>query len=211
MHADVSAIEGDPIVHVVDDDAGVRAALHLALTIAGYSVRLHKSARAFLRALGPDEYGCVIADIRMPDMRELELLAAMKARDLALPAIVVTAYGEITLAVEAMKLGAVDFLEKPFVNLAVVEAVAAALDRPRSKGRRDDETQLSEARVATLTPRERDVLSGLMKGQQNKVIGRQLGISPRTVEIHRASIMEKMKAGNLRELMRMVLFVAGEE
>ncbi|RBP05122.1 LuxR family two component transcriptional regulator [Roseiarcus fermentans] len=194
------------LVHVVDDDNGIRAALRLALTIAGHAVRVYDSAPAFLSAVEPHEGGCVITDMRMPEMSGLDLLEAMNAQAIRLPTIVITAYGEIPLAVEAMKLGAVDFLEKPFDNAVLIEAVSQALRRERD-GVREEETRRSQALLATLTARERDVLAGLLKGHQNKVIAHALGVSTRTVESHRAHIMDKMNAGNLRELMRMFLFV----
>ncbi len=195
------------VVHVVDDDEGIRCALNLALTIAGYAVRTHESAPAFLAVIEQDENGCVITDVRMPEMNGLELLAAMKERNVSLPALVISAHGDIPLAVAAMKLGAVDFLEKPFENSVIIKLVGRALHHHRHQAAQIAELKSNEARFAALTPREHDVLAGLLQGHQNKVIARELGIGVRSVETHRAHIMEKMQARNIRELMRMTIFL----
>ena len=188
-----------PIVHVVDDDSEMRTALGWALSLAGYSVHVHPSATDFLEAVNPVEWGCVITDVRMPDMSGIELLAAMKERNIALPAIVITAYAEIPVAVQAMKMGAADYIEKPFHVDIVLKAVSHAL---LSRNGKVYDSETRKARLATLSARERDVLNGLLEGHQNKVIAHDLGISTRTVEVHRARIMSKMQASNVRDLMR---------
>lgn len=202
--------QGSSVVHIVDDDFEVRKALSLVLRIAGHSVRVHQSARDFLTAI--EEHagagGCVITDVRMPDMSGIELMQAMAARNISLPTIVITAYAEVPLAVQAMKLGAVDFLEKPFDTDVVVDSVSRALRRPETAAQ--GETERIRARLKTLSRRERDVLSGLLEGRLNKTIAYDLGISPRTVEVHRARIMEKMQTNNFPQLLRTLLLLPAE-
>jgi two-component system response regulator FixJ len=192
-----------PIVHIVDDDAAVRQSLAFLLGSAGLAVRLYDSATAFLAGLPELKSGCLITDLRMPGMTGLELLHELRAQACGLPAIVVTGHGDVPLAVEAMKAGAVDFIEKPFDQEAILSAVHAALERP---GRSDSgEGQAIAARLASLSERERQVLDGLIAGQPNKTIAHDLGISPRTVEVYRANLMTKMAARSLSELIRMAI------
>lgn len=189
------------IVHIVDDDEAVRQSLAFLLSSAGLAVRLYDSAPAFLAGLPELKDGCLITDIRMPDMTGIELLHELKAKACSLPAIVITGHGDIALAVEAMKAGAVDFIEKPFDQEAILTAVKAALERGGEGG----DTAAIAARLASLSERERQVLEGLIAGHPNKTIAYDLGISPRTVEVYRANLMTKMVARSLSELIRMAI------
>jgi two-component system response regulator FixJ len=195
----------EPVIHVIDDDDAVRDSLSLLLTTEGLRVEAHPSATEFLARIRPEASGCVLTDARMPEMTGIELLEEMKARNLTLPVVVVTAYADVSLAVQAMKQGAFDFLEKPFDNEALVACVRSALAFEREEQFRAAETQTIQARMQTLTARESEVLARLLNGLPNKTIGRELGISVRTVEVHRANVMLKMNAGSLSELVRMSL------
>jgi two-component system, LuxR family, response regulator FixJ len=192
-----------PIVHIVDDDAAVRQSLAFLLGSAGLAVRLYDSATAFLDGLPGLKGGCLITDLRMPGMTGLELLHELRIKACGLPAIVVTGHGDVPLAVEAMKAGAVDFIEKPFDQKAILSAVHAALDRGTSRDH--GEGPAIAARLASLSERERQVLDGLIAGHPNKTIAHDLGISPRTVEVYRANLMAKMAARSLSELIRMAI------
>ncbi|WP_244613450.1 response regulator FixJ [Methylosinus sp. Ce-a6] len=192
-------------IHIVDDDDAVRDSLSLLLSTDGFRVEKHESANHLLASVEPGDTGCVVTDARMPEMTGIELLEAMKARRLTLPVVVITAYADVSLAVQAMKQGAFDFLEKPFDNEALIACVRLALAYEREEQFRAAETQTIEARLQTLTARESEVLERLLHGMPNKVIGRELGISVRTVEVHRANVMLKMNAGSLSELVRMSL------
>jgi two-component system response regulator FixJ len=197
-------MSNQPVIHIVDDEAAIREALALVLT-EEFEIRTHASARDFLETVQPNEAGCLITDIRMPEMDGIELLAKMKERRLALPVIVMSGYADIPLAVEAMKTGAIDFLEKPFDDDALLASVRAALiDRSEANSA---EAQEILARLATLSKRENDVLGKVLQGQLNKVIAHELGITMRTVEIHRAHIMTKMNARSVAELVRISLTV----
>jgi two-component system, LuxR family, response regulator FixJ len=198
----------DPIVHVIDDDEGVRESLEFLLRSSGITAQTYNSASDFLGALPPAGSGCVITDIRMPGMTGIDLLRRLGERRIMMPVIVITGHGDVPLAVEAMKAGAVDFLEKPFDDELLLRAVRAALDHSYENSARESERAEVETRLAGLTNRERDVLEGLVAGKPNKIIAFDLAISPRTVEIYRANVMTKMKAASLSELVRMAL-VAG--
>jgi two-component system, LuxR family, response regulator FixJ len=191
------------VVHIVDDDEGVRKSLAFLLSSAGLPVRLYDSATAFLAALAGIHGGCLITDMRMPDMTGLELLRELRAKAMSLPAIVITGHGDVPLAVEAMKAGAVDFIEKPFEEQAILDAVRAALERCSGEG--DGDRVAVAGKLALLSERERQVLDGLISGHPNKTIAHELGISPRTVEVYRANLMAKMQAKSLSELIRMAI------
>lgn len=195
----------DTVVYVIDDDDAARESLEFLLRSANLSVTAYDSATMFLRALPQISYGCIVTDVRMPGLSGIELLRHLRDAGLSLPVIVVTGHGDVPIAVEAMKLGAVDFFEKPFDGDKMVAAVRSALSNSRQDADRDAERRELQDRLATLTPRERDVLKGLVAGKPNKVIAYNLGISPRTVEIYRANVMTKMKSGSLSELVRMTL------
>lgn len=197
-------------VHVIDDDADVRQSLAFLLGTAGFAVRLHESALAFLDALPQIQDGCVVTDIRMPGMDGLELQRRLRAGNIAMPVIVITGHGDVALAVEAMKAGAVDFIEKPFDDEALLSAIRAALGQRKSARERDARAAEVKTRLASLSERERQVLDGLVAGKANKAIAYDLGISARTVEIYRANVMTKMQADSLSALVRMVLVEAGD-
>ena len=196
-----------PVVHVVDDDEGQRESLAFLLRSAGIEVRNFESAKAFLDVLPGAAPGCVITDVRMPDMSGIELLRRLKELKIGVPVIVITGHGDIALAVEAMKIGATDFFEKPFNDDLFVASVRAALQQQQDLTKRHTERAEIEHRISTLSAREKDVLVGLIQGRANKQIAFDLGISPRTVEIYRANLMNKMQADSLSDLVRMALLV----
>jgi len=196
------------VVHVIDDDEASRQSLEFLLQTADLEVRSYASAAIFLDLAPSLASGCVITDVRMPGMSGIELLRRLKELSVDVPVIVITGHGDVPLAVEAMKVGAIDFLEKPFDDDVLLKSVRSALAHHDGQQQRNSERAEIEARVATLSNRERDVLSGLISGRANKQIAYDLGISPRTVEIYRANLMNKMQAGSLSELVRMAL-VAG--
>jgi two-component system, LuxR family, response regulator FixJ len=196
------------IVHVIDDDEALRDSLTFLLRTAGLQVQTHASASAFLAVLPGADLACIVTDVRMPGMSGIELLRRLKELGISVPVIVVTGHGDVPLAVEAMKFGAADFLEKPFDDEILLASVRSALRQRIGEVKRQTERAEIDARLATLSPRERDVLGGLVAGQANKQIAFDLGISPRTVEIYRANLMDKMKAGSLSDLVRMAL-IAG--
>jgi two-component system response regulator FixJ len=195
------------IVHVIDDDEAIRQSLAFLLQAAKLEVKTYSTALAFLDALPDAASGCVITDVRMPVMSGVDLLRRLKELKIGVPVIVITGHGDVALAVEAMKVGAVDFLEKPFDDDVLLASVQSALKRQDGETKRHIERLEIEGRLAGLSNRERDVLGGLVTGRANKQIAFDLGISPRTVEIYRANLMNKMKAGSLSDLVRMALIV----
>ena len=194
-------------VHIIDDDQALRESLAFLLRTAQFEVRSFDSAKTFLDALPDASLGCVITDIRMPEMSGIDLLRRLKELKVGVPVIVITGHGDVPLAVEAMKIGAADFFEKPFNDDQLVSSVRAALQRQQDRTKRGAERAEIEHRISTLSAREKDVLAGLIEGRANKQIAFDLGISPRTVEIHRANLMNKMQAGSLSDLVRMALLV----
>ncbi len=192
-------------VYVVDDDQAVRDSLRWLLESVGHRVRTLASAADFLETCGPDDPGCLILDIRMPGMSGLELQEALAARGIELPIIVITGHGDVAVAVQAMKGGALDFLEKPFNDQVLLDRVQSALTRDAQRRRERAERAALEARLAQLTPREREVLEQVVAGHPNKVVAHNLGISVKTVEIHRARAMEKMQAQSLPDLVAMCI------
>ena len=196
---------GDGPVYVVDDDEAVRDSLAALLEANAYTVRTFPLARDFVAAAPTLRPGCLIADIRMPEMDGLELQQLLVARAFNFPLIVITGHGDVALAVRAMKAGAVDFIEKPFAAEAILASVAAALARLVAAAGAEPLAAAAAARIAALSPREREVLQGLLAGLPNKSIAYDLKISPRTVEIHRARVMDKMGARSLSELIRLSL------
>jgi two-component system response regulator FixJ len=197
----------EAIVHVIDDDEAVRQSIEFLLRTSGVTARTYDSASAFLNALPTIDTGCIITDVRMPGISGIDLLRRLGEMRIKMPVIVVTGHGDVPLAVEAMKNGAVDFLEKPFDDELFLASVRSALNRSQENATRDAERAEVEARLATLTNREREVLEGLVAGKPNKVIAFDLAISPRTVEIYRANVMTKMEAASLSELVRMALVI----
>ena len=196
------------VVHVIDDDEAIRQSLEFLLQTARIAVKTYPTATAFLEVLPDVGSGCIVTDVRMPGMSGIELLRRLQDLAIGVPVIVVTGHGDVPLAVEAMRIGAVDFLEKPFDDEVLLASVRSALKQQDGQVRRDTERADIESRLAALSSRERDVLNGLIAGHANKVIAFDLGISPRTVEIYRANLMNKMQAGSLSELVRMAL-IAG--
>ena len=195
-------------VHIIDDDEAVRESLTFLLKTAQIDVRGYPSAAAFLEALPAAPAGCVITDVRMPGMSGIDLLRRMKELANTMPVIVITGHGDVPLAVEAMKVGAADFLEKPFDDDVLLTSVRSALSQRDDEAKRQSERGEIEKKLSMLSNRERDVLRGLVAGRANKQIAYDLGISPRTVEIYRANLMNKMQAGSLSDLVRMAL-IAG--
>ena len=193
------------LIYIVDDDEAVRDSLSLLLEARGHTVRSFASAPEFLAAMPSLRPGCLIADIRMPEMDGLELQQRLIERAMPFPLIVITGHGDVPLAVRAMKAGAVDFIEKPFAAETILNSAAAALARLAEPPERDPQAANAAARLALLTPREREVLHGVLAGLPNKSIAYDLAISPRTVEAHRARVMDKMGARSLSELIRMGL------
>lgn len=195
----------DNVVHVIDDDADVRQSLVFLLSTAGFAVQVHESAVAFLDALPGLQGGCVVTDIRMPRMDGLELQRRLRDLDAGLPVIVMTGHGDVPLAVEALKAGAIDFIEKPFDDEVLLSAIRSALVRRARDSERDARIAATRDRLNKLSDREREVLDRLVAGKANKVIAYELGISPRTVEVYRANVMTKMEADSLSDLVRMAL------
>jgi len=193
------------LVHVIDDDDALRDSLSFLLGTARLDVKTYESAEAFLSALPGVNSGCIITDVRMPDMSGVDLLRKLNELQIALPVIIITGHGDVQLAVEAMKIGAADFIEKPFDDEMLLNAVRAALARWEDKCKEVSERSSYVEKLEMLSSRERDVLEGLIAGKANKVIAFDLGISPRTVEIYRANVMTKTGANSLPELVRMAL------
>ncbi|MBN8899484.1 MAG: DNA-binding response regulator [Rhodospirillales bacterium 69-11] len=202
-------MDGSAVVHVVDDDDAVRDSLAFLLESSDFTVRTYASAADFLAVAGTFRTGCVLTDVRMPGMDGLTLQKQLVARGCRLPVIVMTGHGDVPIAVQALKNGASDFLEKPFDDAALLAAVRGAMaESLRAEEAAAGAAELTE-RLAALTPREREVLERLVAGQANKTIAFDLGTSPRTVEVQRARVMEKMGARSLAELVRMSLVLEG--
>jgi two-component system response regulator FixJ len=197
-------------VHVVDDDPAMRDSLQMLLTSAGFLVRTHDSAEAFLTE-APTAMGCVLTDVRMPKVSGIDLQRRLQDQGNPLPVIVMTGEGDIAIAVQAMKAGAVDFLEKPFTEDALFEALSRAIAESKKLREVGAAFEQATTRLAALTPREREVLDLLVTGQPNKAIARELGASPRTIEVHRARVMEKLQAHSLPDLVRLTLAVEPRE
>ena len=195
------------IVYVIDDDDALRESLAFLLGTAQISVQCFASAKAFLETLPAAKKGCIITDVRMPDLSGIDLLRRLNDLKITVPVIVITGHGDVALAVEAMKIGAIDFLEKPFDDEVLLASVNLALQQQDGQAKRRIERAEIESRTAALSQRERDVLDELVAGRANKQIAFDLGISPRTVEIYRANLMHKMQAGSLSDLVRMALIV----
>lgn len=196
------------VVHVIDDDEAMRQSLAFLLGTVGMEVQTYDSAMAFLAVAPEIKSGCIITDVRMPEVSGLDLLRRVRELELGIPVIMITGHGDVPLAVEAMKIGALDFLEKPFDDEVLLASVRSALNQLDQDQRRQTERSDIQGRLETLSNRERDVLEGLVAGHANKQIAYDLGISPRTIEIYRANLMTKMQASSLSNLVRMAL-IAG--
>ena len=193
------------VIHVIDDDAAMRESLTFLLDVNGFKPQVYESADAFLKEMIADAARCIVSDIRMPGMTGVDLVRKLKSRGVTCPVILITAHGDVGLAVEAMKAGAVDFIEKPFDDDALLRAIRSALEASLDEPRASSARKAAEEKLADLSPRERDVLRGLVAGKINKVIAFDLGISPRTVEVYRANLMAKTGARSMSELMRLAL------
>jgi len=202
----VRSVASEPTIFIVDDDDAIRDSLHLLLEVAGFKqVSAFGSSHRFLETAVPQPGDCLLLDVRMPDMDGLELQAELNRRGIHLPVIIMTGHGDVPIAVRAMKAGAFDFLEKPFSDELLLESVRDAIAAASATTRESAEAQATLRRLETLTAREREVLEAMLAGRPNKVIAYGLGISPRTVEIHRSRVMHKMEARSLSALVRMAL------
>jgi RNA polymerase sigma factor (sigma-70 family) len=190
----------EAVIHVVDDDAGVRSALALLLESNGLRVRCHPSAEAFLNAYDPEEPGCLILDVRMPAMSGLELQHELGRRGIRIPIIFLTGHGDVPMAVRALREGAVDFMEKPFRAEALLARIPDALERDRRMREKTLQERQARACYERLTPREREVMALVVEGMSNKEIARRLDVSHRTIDVHRARVMEKMRVRTLPQL-----------
>ena len=197
----------DKIVHLVDDDDAIRRSAGFMLKTSGYQVKSYASGVELLKER-EIEPGCILIDVRMPEMDGLQVQKALQDRGLTHPVIVMTGHGDVTVAVEAMKTGAVDFIEKPFEMAQLLSAIEEGFSRIAQSGRSTKRADEARVRLQSLTPRERDVLEGLVRGHPNKTIAYDLDISPRTVEIHRANLMSKLGVASLSEALR-IAFAAG--
>lgn len=191
-----------PLVHLVDDEGAIRRSAGFMLKTSGYQVRSYESGVELLKCPGELSHGCILLDIRMPGMDGLEVQQALRDKGVTLPVIIMTGHGDVTLAVKAMKAGAIDFIEKPFEKATLLGAIEQGVKRLREVETGRDLAREATVRLQVLTPRERDVLDGLAQGLPNKTIGYDLGISPRTVEIHRANLMTKLEVRSLSEALR---------
>jgi len=196
---------GSDLVHIIDDDDALRDSLSFLLSSVGIKTKSYETATGYFNDPERGACGCILTDVRMPGMSGIDLLRKLKSDGITVPVIVMTGHGDVPLAVEAMKLGALDFVEKPFNDDALIASVRSALGEAKRHSVHEEERKEIDARLAQLTARERQVLDGLVAGQPNKVIAHELGISPRTVEIYRANVMTKMQANSLSELVRMAL------
>jgi two-component system, LuxR family, response regulator FixJ len=197
--------EKTPTVFIVDDDDGVRSSIRLLLKSIGLAATPMASAQEFLAAFDPAQPGCLVLDIRMPAMSGMELQQQLNLRGATIPVIFITGHGDVPMAVEAMQLGAFDFLQKPFRDQELIDRVQKALARDRDTRAALQKHDQIRQKLQSLTPRETEVLELMIKGKQNKVMAGELGLSQRTVEIHRAHVMEKMGASSVAQLVRMVI------
>lgn len=198
-------MSNDAIIHLIDDDEHVRRAVAFLLGTAGFAVKLHESAASFFAGLDRQQPGCIVSDVRMPGMDGVELLRRLREKGVDMPMIIMTGHADVALAVAAMKAGAVDFIEKPFGDEVLLNAVRLALSRYARADQSGTEVGQIRARMESLSPRERQVLDGLLAGHPNKTIAYDLSLSPRTVEVHRANLMTKMGAKSLSDLVRMAM------
>lgn len=198
------------LVHLVDDDAAIRRSVGFMLKTSGFRVESYESGADLLKSTGRLSEGCILLDIRMPGMDGLEVQQALQANGVSLPVIIMTGHGDVSLAVRAMKAGAVDFIEKPFEKQALLASLDEGFERLSRKEVTGERQRDAELRLQSLTPRERDVLDGLTQGLPNKTIGYDLGISARTVEIHRANLMSKLCVRSLSEALRIAFAAKGE-
>lgn len=192
-------------VYVIDDDPAMRDSLDFLLGSAGFNVMLFDSALKFLETMPNLTFGCVVSDVRMPGMDGIDLLRQLKKEPKTLPIVIMTGHGDVPLAVEAMKLGAIDFLEKPFEDERLVVMISTALSQAANQSKTESVNADIASRIASLSPRERQVMDGLVAGLSNKLIARDYNISPRTIEVYRANVMTKMQASSISELVRLAM------
>ncbi|WP_027515579.1 response regulator FixJ [Bradyrhizobium sp. WSM1417] len=193
------------IIYVIDDDEAMRDSLNFLLESSGFAVTLFNNAQSFLNALPGLAFGCVVSDVRMPGLDGIELLKRLKAQHCPFPILIITGHGDVPLAVGAIKLGAVDFLEKPFDDDRLITLIESAVREGEPAAKNEAVAQDIAARVASLSPREHQVMEGLVAGLSNKLIAREYDISPRTIEVYRANVMTKMQANSLSELLRLAM------
>lgn len=205
----MSSSEGR-LIHLVDDDAGIRRSVGFMLKTSGHRVETYESGTDLLKKSGNLDEGCILLDIRMPGMDGLEVQQALQDKGVNLPVIIMTGHGDVGLAVRAMKAGAVDFIEKPFEKEALLGSIDEGFRRLSRREATDDRMRDAAVRLQALTARERDVLDGLAQGLPNKTIAYDLGISARTVEIHRANLMTKLQVRSLSEALRIAFAAKGE-
>jgi two-component system response regulator FixJ len=198
------------VVHLVDDDAAIRRSVGFMLKTSGHRVQVYECGAEILKESAKLDQGCILLDIRMPGMDGLEVQQALQEKGVSLPVIIMTGHGDVSLAVRAMKAGAVDFIEKPFEKDALLASLEEGFRRISEKGATEDRTRDATVRLKALTGRERDVLDGLAQGLPNKTIAYDLGISPRTVEIHRSNLMTKLSVRSLSEALRIAFAAHGE-
>lgn len=198
------------LVHVADDDEAIRKLISFMLKTSGYEVRTYRSGIELLKRARELEPGCIALDVRMPALDGLETMQALRDKGVGLPVIFMTGHGETSLAVQAMKAGAVDFIEKPFTKQVLLDAVAAGFARLAGAGASHERTKSATVQLQTLTPRERDILDGMANGMPNKTIAFDLGISSRTVEAHRANLMAKLQARSLSDALRLAFAARGQ-
>ena len=195
----------EPIVHLIDDDEAVRTSVGFVLEMNDLPARTYASALEFLEVAETLKDGCIVTDVRMPEMSGLELVRRLKERGVTLPVVVITGHGDVPLAVEAMRAGVIDFIEKPFDDEVLLRSIRMALDAKAESDVHAEERRRFEQMLATLSGRETEVLRGIVAGKMNKVIAYELGISMRTVEVYRANVMSKTRANGLSELVRIAL------
>ncbi len=201
----------DPAVYVVDDDPALLRLIRKLLETSGHRVETFSSAAEFLAGSNPDRAGCLVLDVRMPGMSGLALQQRLATDEIAMPILIVTGYGDVPVAVQAMRQGAFDFIEKPFSGQILIDRIEAALTEDARRRRSRTSHEEIRRRRATLTPREKQVMDLVVQGNPNKLVGSSLHLSPKTVEVHRANVMKKMEAGSLAELVRMSLLLGEEQ
>lgn len=200
--------DGSRLVHLVDDDESIRRSVSFMLRTSGYVVKTYASGIEFLKEIKASATGCILLDVQMPEVNGLEVQKRLRAQGILFPVIVMTAHGDVTVSVQAMKAGAIDFIEKPFEKAVLLGAIEDGFARIEQSERRHARAEEARVRLETLTPRELDVMEGLVRGHPNKTIAYDLDISPRTVEIHRANLMTKLRVASLSDALR-IAFAAG--
>ena len=200
-------MQNETVVHIIDDDDAVRDALHMLLTSENITAQAYASAEEFLDQEEISQPGCLLLDIRMPGMSGLQLLDHIKEKDMSLPVVLITGHGDVSMAVQAMKDGATDFIEKPFNNERLIKTIKKCIDECEDINSKSEYKQEMLNKLATLTKREHEIMNLLVEGKKNKTIAQELGISPRTVELHRAKVMDKLQANSLSDIVRTALLI----